>query len=131
MKKLILGLLTTVLVFGGLVASSEVTASAAPYPGTVKTKVIAAGIQANKRHHAAVFVKVSSFGKGKPTGKVNFTFVNKRSGKVYSFTRSYSGQNKYYFSGLQSGKYAISVLYNPPNNSKYKASSAKAFVKVK
>lgn len=131
MKKLILGLLSAVLILGGLVATSEVTASAAPYPGTVKTKVIAAGIQGNHKGAAGVFVKVSSFGHGKPSGHLSFTFVNKRTGKVYSFGRSYDGAKKYYFSGLKRGKYSISVLYSPPSGSKYKPSSAKAFVKVK
>lgn len=130
MKKLIVGMIAALLVMGGLVSATQTSASAAPYPGTVRTKTIAAGVHA-RPHHAIIYVKVTSYGHGAPTGHVSFTFVNKSNGKVYTFDRAYSGSPaKYHFGGLSAGTYAVSVVFTPPDGSKYKASAAKCGVKV-
>lgn len=131
MKKFLVGVIAALLVTGGLVTSAQVSASAAPYPGTVATKTIAAGVQSSKPHHAKVFVKVTSYGHGQPSGHLDFTFVNKKTGKVYTFGRSYDGPSKYFFSGLSKGRYSISIVFTPPDDSKYKPSAAKTSVRVK
>ncbi|WP_395690758.1 hypothetical protein [Nocardioides sp.] len=130
MKKFIIGLVATVMVAVGLVATSEVTASAAPYPGTVATSTSAVGL-GPFRHKAKVFVRVIS-NSGKPHGRLNFTFVNKKSGKVKSFSRQYGGGgHTYTFSPLKKGKYGVLVTFMPRNGSKWKPSTGKTHVKVR
>ena len=127
MKRLIAGIVGTVLMASGLAAVTTSTADAAqaPYPGTVKTRTIAVGLKASKPHVAKVFVKVTSYGNGKPTGSLEFNFVKRANGKTYSFTRSYDGVHRYKFHGMQAGTYAVVVNFIPPDNSVYKSSTAK------
>ena len=106
------------------------TAEAAPYPGTQKTRTVAAGVAPKHAHQARVFVKVTSFRHGKPTGKLDFNLVNKRTGKVTTASRSYDGPHRYKFNHLARGRYSIVVNYIPPAGSKYKPSSAKAIARV-
>ena len=118
MKKLIAGIIGTVLMASGLAATAtSADAAAAPYPGTVKTRTIAVGLKAAKPHVAKVFVKVTSYGNGQPTGRLEFNFVKKANGKTYAFTRSYDGVHRYKFHGMQAGTYAVVVNFIPPDSS--------------
>ena len=133
MKKLIAGLIGTVLMSSGLAAVTAAPADAAqaPYPHTIKTRTIAVGLKAKKPHVAKVFVKVTSYGNGKPTGSLEFNFVKRKNGKNYAFTRAYDGVHRYKFHGMQGGTYAVVVNFVPPNNSVYKSSTAKTRCHVK
>lgn len=131
MKKLLAGILGAALITAGLVSASSAPSTAAPYPGTVKTRTIAVGIASKVSHQAKVYVKVTSYGSGAPKGHLELTFVHKKSGKVYSFSRSYDGAHKYKFNDLRPGTYAVVVNFIPPDESVYKASSAKTRCKVR
>ena len=129
MKKLIVGLVATMMVTLGLVATSEVTATAAPYPGSVRTSTSAVGL-GPFQGRAKVFVRVIS-PSGKPKGALNFTFVNRKSGKTFSFNRNYGGSpHTFSFGGLAKGTYTVLVTFNPGSSSKWKASTSRTRVRV-
>ena len=128
MKKLIIAMGAAVMVAAGLVAASGTTASAAPYPGTVRTSTSAVGLGPFKGV-AKVYVRVIS-DSGKPKGEVNFTFVNRKSGKSTSFSRGYDGRAKTYTFDLNKGRYSVLVTFVPNEGSKWKPSTAKTRVKV-
>lgn len=133
MKKIVAGIIGAVVMTSGLTAvtASSADAGVAPYPGTVKTRTIAVGLRSKQPHVAKVFVKVTSYGNGKPTGRLEFTFVKRANGKNYTFSRGYDGVHRYKFHGLQSGTYAAVVNFVPPDNSVYRPSSAKTRVTVR
>ncbi len=92
MKKLIAAILTAFLMSAGLVATASSPAAAdCPYTNCVPTGTSAVGVKAKAKHKAKVFVKVSSFGNGRPDGTVTFTFV-KKNGRSIEFTRPYPKQ---------------------------------------
>ena len=127
MKKLLVGLIAAILMAGGLVATTSVSAQAAPYPGTVKTMTKASS-QPAKARHASIKVSLSSKS-GKPKGNLTFTFVNKKTGKSVSFKK---GAKSGAFSfGLKPGNYTVTVRFIPKKGSKWKPSSSKTSVKVK
>lgn len=128
MKKFSAILATIVMMVSAfLVASGPSVAAAAPYPGSVKTKTYAAGVGCS--NVAKVFVKVTSFGNGKPTGRILFTFVGRR-GKVHEFDRRYDGKQIYNFYNLKRGPYDVLASYNPPEGSVYRGSAGSTHVRV-
>lgn len=129
MKKLIVGMVATVMVAAGLVAASGTSASAAPYPGTVQTRTSAVGL-GPFTGKAKVYVRVIS-DSGKPKGTVNLTFVNRKSGASTSFNRDYGGSAKTYTFDVNKGRYSVLVTFVPPDDSKWKPSTAKTKVRVK
>ncbi|GAA1145524.1 hypothetical protein [Nocardioides aquiterrae] len=131
MKKLLAGILGAALITAGLVSASSAPSTAAPYPGTVKTRTIAVGIATPVPRQAKVYVKVTSYGSGAPKGHLEFTFVHKTSGKAYGFSRRYDGAQQYKFNDLRPGTYAVVVTFIPPDDSVFKASSAKTRCKVR
>jgi hypothetical protein len=133
MKKLFAAIIGAALMFSGLVSvAGSAHAAAEPYPGSVKTRTIAEGLATKESHAAKVYVKVTSYGNGAPSGKLEFTFVHKRSGKADGFTRAYDADAKRYtFHGLRPGTYAVVVNFVPPEDSVYKPSTAKTRTKVR
>ena len=130
MKRFIVGVLAAVMVAAGLVATSEVTASAAPYPGTVKTSTSAVGLGPFKGK-VKIYVRVIS-DSGKPKGTLNFTLVNRKSGKTVSFNRQYDGSAHTYKQGdVKKGRYTVLVTFVPPDGSKWKPSTTKTRVTVR
>jgi hypothetical protein len=134
MKKLMAGLLFAALATGGLVGISSTTASADPYPGTVKTTVL---IKAKKKtfvgHKAKIKVTVTASGNAQPAGEVKI--VVKRVGGGAKFKRkvSYAGGTvKFKTKKLfKTGRYKIKVKYLPPTGSVFAKSKAKGKFKVK
>ena len=138
MKKLIAAIAAAVMMSFGLVATTTSSASAAPcqYPQTCfETQTNAVGLRANGRRVAKIFVGVTSFGNGRPTGVVGFTFVNPRTGKSTYFQRRYpsaNGRSKVFtFAPLRAGKYKVIVTFAPEDDSQYLGSSTTTKVKVK
>ncbi len=136
MKKLIAAILTAFLMSAGLVAgASSPAAAACPYTNCVATGTTAIGLKARAPHKAKVYVKVSSFGNGKPRGTLTFTFVDKR-GRSFTFTRPYPKRHAgkkgvFNFKPLHKGKYNVVVTFNPRNGSVYEGSGDSTKVKVK
>lgn len=133
MKKMIVGILAAALMTMGFVGASAApsVAAKAAYPGTVRTHTLVVGLGASKPGQARVLVHVSSYGKGRVTGKLVFTIV-RTSGRVYSFNRTYTGGNqRFTFNKIRSGKYNVAVNYIPSGSSKFKPSSGRSRLTVR
>ncbi|WP_134768416.1 Ig-like domain repeat protein [Nocardioides sp. 1609] len=130
MKKLIVGLLFSVLLGSGLVAFSGSTASAVdcPYTGCVKTST-----QVNATSPAArnlrVRATVRTAGDARPKGQVKITVTGP--GKTRSATRDARSASTVTFSGLKPGRYRVTATYVPAKNSIYKRSQDSTTVRVK
>jgi hypothetical protein len=123
-------MVVAVMVAAGLVATSEVAATAAPYPGTVKTSTSAVGL-GPFHGKAKIYVRVIS-DSGRPKGRLDFTLVNRKSGMTVSFSRQYDGSaHTYTLGGVKRGRYTALVTFVPPDGSKWKPSTAKTRVKVR
>ena len=132
MKKFLVAVVAAALLSTGLVAASSVAASAGTYPGTVKTRTHAVSVNVKAHHTAKIKTSVATYGKGKATGKTAFVFVNKKTAKVYTFSRKFSGAPTVFtFKGLKAGSYKVVVTFVPKKGSVYKASSGSTSVKVK
>ncbi|VXC53547.1 hypothetical protein [Nocardioides sp. AX2bis] len=134
MKKIFAAIITAFLMSAGLVATASSPASAAPctYPDTCfETSTSATGLTSKAPKKAKLFVKVSSFGNGRPDGRLTFTFV-RANGNSMTFSRAYPSDNKKYnFKGLRKGKYTVVVNFVPADGSQYLGSGDTTKVKVK
>lgn len=134
MKKIFAAIITAFLLSAGLVATASSPASAAPctYPDTCfATGTNAIGLNTKAPRRAKVFTRVTSFGAGRPTGTVSFTFV-KANGVAVTRTRVYSGGNNTYgFRGMAPGRYTVIVEFIPADGSPYLGSSDTTTVKIK
>lgn len=134
MKKLFAAVITAFLLSAGLVATTSSPASAAPctYPDTcfaTSTDVI--GLKSKAPSKAKLFVQASSFGNGRPDGRLSFTFV-RADGTSFTLSRSFNGKNRAYnFKGLREGEYSVIVTFIPSDDSQYLGSSDSTSVTVK
>ncbi len=127
MKKIISAVLVAFLLSLGLVSTSSSPASAAcPPSGCLPTETNALKLKPNGKNKARVFVRVTSFGNGKPDGSLNVTFV-RRTGKSFQFARIYPSRDDrkfvYTFRPLPRGTYSVIVTFVPPEDSAYEGSS--------
>ena len=132
MKKLIAGLFAAVLTTAGLVSVSGTAASAAPYPGTVKTQPTAVApktVKAGKKLTVKVAVKA---GATKAKGQV---IVTVKLGKktVSKTTKAYKGKAVKVSSKKlkKAGKYTVTISFKPAKGSVYKASKVTKKFKVR
>jgi hypothetical protein len=134
MKRLIAGLLFAALASCGLVGISSATASADPYPGTVKTTVI---VKVKKHtfvgRKAKIKVTVTASGNAQPAGKVKIVVKRVGGGAKFKRNLNYTGGTvKFKTHKLKKpGRYKIKVKYLPPAGSVFAKSKAKGGFKVK
>lgn len=134
MKKIFAAVITAFLMSAGLVATTSSPAAAAcTYPATCfPTITQGSGLNAGA-NKAKVFVRVGTFGNGRATGPVVFTFV-KNNGKSFTFTRDYPAArgkgNIFNFRGLNKGRYTVIVTYQGTDE-KYLGSGTSFNTRVK
>ena len=93
MKRLIIVGLTVLLSSFGLVATSGGTASADPYPGTVKTKCrVLAKSPVQRGRHGVGSAFVSTSGNARPVGRIVIVVKRARGGAYFRQKSSYEGR---------------------------------------
>jgi hypothetical protein len=107
MKRLIIGLITTVLMGTGLVGVSAGAASAAcPYTGCVDTHTSVTGPKKVTKGTAARFcVRVNTGGNGKPKGFVTLSIHRKKGHFGYTATKPFHGKRCFGTPALTKGGY--------------------------
>ena len=96
MKRLIIGLISAMLMAGGLVGAATSSATAAgcdPYTGCVKTYTNVSGPKFIQKGTAGEFcVHATSGGNGKPKGFVTLNIIRKKGEFSYTATKPYHGR---------------------------------------
>lgn len=125
LKKIVLAVLSTVLVAGGLVPLASATASAAePYTGTIVTLCDASGqhrIESGRSARSSLYVKPA--GNGKPKGAVLVQYIFKSTKKVIKTKNvSYSGRRVTFRSPklTKRGRYVVRLTFKPGASSVFK-----------
>lgn len=132
MKRLIIGLISAVLMTGGLVGVSESANAVCPYTGCVETRthVSVPNAPVRKGHKATVCVRVSTSGNGTPRGRVTATV--KGPGLHWSRTRQYTGGAVCFTTRKirKTGQYSARGIYSPYQSTPFKSSRGKAGFRV-
>ena len=134
MRKVIVGLLFTVLASTGYAAGTVAAASAEPYPGTVPTTVtVKHKQQVQKGKKVRVRATVTAAGNSSPTGRVKITVKRAAGGYKLVRFKAYSGGTVKIRTGKlrKLGKYNVKVKYKPTAGSVWKKSKAKTSFRVK
>ncbi|WP_139977444.1 Ig-like domain repeat protein [Nocardioides litoris] len=140
MKRLVLGLLATLLVAAGLVSASSTPASAAcPYTNCIQTSLNSEGprvIRQGKK--ATIKVGVRAAGNVYPTGTVRFTVYKKgQRGSIFQRTKNvspaerYVSRTRFTTPRLSPGTYTIRMRYTPTAGSVFKVSTNKRTLTVR
>jgi Tol biopolymer transport system component len=126
MKKLVLGLLATFLVAGGLVGFSGAAAQAGPYTGTVKTSTICKAGNVRVGQTNVVRVRVDpAAGNAEPRGKVTIRITRKLGGYRFVDTKNYNGRTIAFRSSrlTKKGKYTVTCKFDRRANSVWRDSN--------
>ena len=125
MKRLIIGLISAVLMAGGLVGVSESAHAVCPYTGCVSTntRVTVPNAPVKKGTRAKVCVRVTTPGSGVPKGRVTAT-VKGTNGWMWSATKKYRGGQICFTSRKikRAGEYSARGIFSPFSSSPFGSS---------
>lgn len=124
MKKIVLAVLATVLIGGGVVGTPTI-AAAEEYPGTVATATDIGGprkMTAGKKPKSSVYVKTA--GTGKPVGSIRVQYFHKASKTSRFKTLAYNGKRITFFGPQlkRVGAWQVRAVFRPKAGSVWKSS---------